>query len=109
MGSGDGALDGIDQCSVEIANILGFKDEPQHTVLLVREACEALQKHHDAGDAVQALNSYARLKQASKGLPPGRLDTALPKVADLKRHLQATLDARLSEMAALSTSIAELP
>lgn len=51
----------VDRCSSDVAEILGADDEAH-----IAEAHAMLSKSHQSGDVVQALNWYARLKQALK-------------------------------------------
>lgn len=100
----DALLDEVDRCSADVSEILGVKDEAH-----VREAQTMLQRSHQAGDATQALDWYAKLKKAvAAPLPQCPSVGGEDPVAPLKAQLRRGFDGRLAGIAEVAKRIAEL-
>lgn len=98
----------VDRCSSDVSELLGVEDEAH-----IREAHAVLQGHMRAGDAVQTLNWYSRLKKALAAPAPafpggaGAADSSDP-VAPLRAQLQRGFERRQAAIAEAARCLAEL-
>lgn len=108
-------LASADRCSEEVEQMLGAEPEDeragqrrvQDAHAQLRQALRGAQALN--GDpAAQALNAYARLRQALQALPPQRREASPAELEELKSQLQWGFDARLSAVLAAAARASQL-
>lgn len=88
--------------------MLGTEPEDERAAQrCVQDAHEQMQRLQ-GGDPAQALNAYARLRQALAALPPAREEVSHAEFEELKSQLQWGFDARLSAVMAVAARVAQL-
>mmetsp|Transcript_51412 Transcript_51412/g.95083 ORF Transcript_51412/g.95083 Transcript_51412/m.95083 type:complete len:524 (+) Transcript_51412:35-1606(+) len=101
----DSILACLEEAATEVVQRLEHRDD---TAASIRAAHAQLLAHHRSGDAVQALTSYAKLRNILATAPPSQIETFTAAALEDKALLQQRIEERVAGIEALAQRIHEL-